>query len=100
MERMDGKVQVWKRSKDNKARKWGKGYDAAEIIDWQYVGPTSIWVGRLLAIRWLRYVGPMLPGQRWSNNQNDIQPTVFVNIGPTVGQFFSGGWDPLGIVRI
>ena len=26
MERMDGKVQVWKRSKDNKARKGGKGY--------------------------------------------------------------------------
>jgi len=26
----------------------------------------------LLAIRWLRYVGPMLSGQRWPNNQNDI----------------------------
>ena len=46
-------------------------------------------VGYLLASD----VDPMLLGQHWPNNQNVVQPTLFDDIGPTLGQFSYVGWD-------
>ena len=34
----------------------------------------------------------MLLGQHWPNNQNVVQPTLFDDIGPTLGQFSYAGW--------
>ena len=45
-------------------------------------------VGYLLASD----VDPMLFGQHWPNNQNVVQPTLFDDIGPTLGQFSYAGW--------
>jgi len=86
-------VRVCKRSKDNrpKGRKRGgvqKGYNTAEI-DWQYVRPTSIQVGGWLAICWPvtldNVIGPTLA-------QNVVQPILFDDIEPTLGQFSYAGW--------
>ena len=46
-------------------------------------------VGYLLASD----VDPMLLGQHGPNNQNVVQPTLFDDIGPTLGQFSYAGWE-------
>ena len=45
-------------------------------------------VGYLLASD----VDPMLLGQHWPNDQNVVHPTLFDDIGPTLGQFSYAGW--------
>jgi len=50
-------------------------------------------VGYLLASD----VDSMLLGQHWLNNQNVVQPTLFDDIEPTLGQFSYAGWDEQGV---